>query len=276
MENKAKQCWCFTIFKMDTDMNVTDKRLKYMVYQREISSKTGKLHFQGFIQFDKVVRMKAVKKIFKNNSMHLEGMRGTREQARNYCMKERTREIEDAEPIELGEWVESKQGQRTDLEYAYELCKEGKKNVEILEEIPATYMRYSKGIKEAKFLLKQRDGKKWRKIKTKVYIGPTGVGKSRKSRRKCEDYFVMVNDGKWWDGYDGQKRLIMEDFYGEVPWGQLLRLLDGYQIQLPVKGGFTWAEWTEVIITSNDSIESWYEKDDISALKRRIKRVINL
>lgn len=57
--------------------------------------------------------MSAVKDIFKDRTIHLEQRRGTREQARQYCMKADTA-FPGENPTEYGEWT-GKQGTRTDL-----------------------------------------------------------------------------------------------------------------------------------------------------------------
>ena len=56
-----------------------------------------------------------------------------------------------------------------------------------------------------------------------------------------------------------------------------MRLLDGYKLQLPIKGGFTYARWRRVIITSNDHPDDWYKKYDLShpQFNRRIDKIVD-
>jgi len=90
------------------------------------------------------------------------------------------------------------------------------------------------------------------------------------------------HDKVWFSGYTGQKTLILDDFdsmFCSLPF--LKRLLDKYKLKVEIKGGFAWACWTTVVITSNRAPCMWYEDtatvhykpEDINALKRRIHEI---
>lgn len=101
------------------------------------------------------------------------------------------------------------------------------------------------------------------------------------ARERCEGaepFILCTSNSKcvWWDGYDGQKAIVIDEFYGSwMRYSVLLRVLDGHPYRLDVKGAFTWANYDLVIITSNSPIGSWYKRDDISALLRRVTEVID-
>lgn len=85
--------------------------------------------------------------------------------------------------------------------------------------------------------------------------------------------FWQPGDYKWFDGYVGQPIVIIDDYRGEYPLQLLLKLLDRYQMSVPVKGGFT--EWLpkKVYITSNIHPNEWYPNADrfsIAAMFRRL------
>ena len=63
---------------------------------------------------------------------------------------------------------------------------------------------------------------------------------------------------EWWDGYDGDEILLIDDFYGQIKVARMLHLMRGYQCRLPIKGGFTYAMWQKVYITSNTHPNMWY------------------
>jgi len=88
-------------------------------------------------------------------------------------------------------------------------------------------------------------------------------------------YFVTpTSTGQlWFDGYDGQDVVIFDDFYGGLPLPYMLRLLDGYPMRLPIKGGHTYAKWTKVYLTSNVPPTEWYQDPD-GAFARRIHEVV--
>ena len=115
-----------------------------------------------------------------------------------------------------------------------------------------------------------------------VYIlwGDAGTGKTRAAHTFDPNIFVLPCGGGqstlWWDGYDPrtQETVLFDDFYGGViKYAYLLKLLDGYRFNLPVKGSFAWKSYTNVFITSNTDPESWYPAGLSPALRRRITSI---
>ena len=93
---------CFTLNNPESDEIdfCQSQTLRYAVWQRE-SDKNGTPHLQGYLEFSKNVSMKAVKEIIVKDA-HLAERRGTREEARGYCMKAESRV---AGPWEYGTWI---------------------------------------------------------------------------------------------------------------------------------------------------------------------------
>jgi len=69
------------------------------------------------------------------------------------------------------------------------------------------------------------------------------------------------------------KSIIIDEFYGWIPWAFLLRLLDVYPLQLPVKGGFVPAHYDRVYITSNKSPLDWYTKEKVGSFAPLLRRI---
>lgn len=199
------------------------------------------------------------------NEIHAEGMRGSVTEAVEYCKKEK-------KWWECGQWIT--QGQRTDLEAVATQLLSGEKNIEdIMAEQPTLYCKYRGGIKDIAGLAQKNLSKEFRKIDVKVYWGAAGSGKTRKAvEENCDDVYIM-SDSEWWDGYNGEKTIILDDFYGWCKYHDLLRWLDGYQLRLKVKGSFTYAAWDKVIITSNKHPSEWYSVGLTDALERRISDI---
>ena len=185
---------CFTSFNIELnweqlDIQQIDKKqqIKYIIYQGELC-KDGKKHIQGFLQFHKKKRMSAIKKLFNDNTLHIEPMRGTPEQARHYC----TNEYIDKEgnkkelwfnQIEYGELDNTTERQRTDLITLKNKIVEGERLDKIL--INSTdnteihnILQYNRTLKKLEQtiryestkeqLLKQFTNIKWNKIQTKI------------------------------------------------------------------------------------------------------------
>jgi len=225
----------------------------------------GTIHIQAFINFKKPSRMSACKKYDKK--MHIEGIK-INNGADTYCMKTDTR-IEG--PYEYGTKPIKRQS-RHDWDKIKNLAKEGK-----LEEIPSDiYVRsYSNLRKIEKDHLVIKDAEDVRGI---WIYGPSGYGKSRIARRDYPNHYPKLCN-KWWDGYNGQESVIMDDIGIEHSClGQQLKIWsDRYGCILETKGGAETSKYTNFIVTSQYSIEEIWKEDEktIEALKRRFK-VIHL
>lgn len=114
-----------------------------------------------------------------------------------------------------------------------------------------------------------------------IYVawGPSGYGKSWWAFNEFEhndDYYRFTpTDGGgqvWWDGYQGQKTLVLDNFeHGFIPYRLLLNCLDNYPQTLWVKGGSVQAAWTTVLITSIFAPNEWYRgRMDNTELMRRL------
>ena len=81
---------------------VSDDRVSYLVYQLE---KDTSEHVQGYVEFEGKLEWKDVKETMGKAWYNFR--KGSRESARNYCMKESTRV---AGPWERGVWVDEREG----------------------------------------------------------------------------------------------------------------------------------------------------------------------
>lgn len=109
---------------------------------------------------------------------------------------------------------------------------------------------------------------------TIVLYGPPGTGKSRRALFEAgpEAYYVAPPEGGklWFDGYDGQEHVVIDEFDGHFckkTW--LCRLLDRYPMRVPVKGTTVPFLAKKVWITSNKEPVAWY-KDGLGPLARRL------
>lgn len=255
--------WCWTVNNWD-DTHVTAvtdmPNVNYTVFGKEVGE-SGTPHLQGYTEFSKQLRLSACKKLLP--TAHWEPRAGTREQAREYCMK-------DGDVTEIGRWAQ-KRGRRTDLEDAMSEVKEGKSELELAESHPATWARNYRALERYRRLVTKK--KDWKPV-VKVYYGPTGVGKSRQAREEMPDAYELSSE--WWDGYDGHADIIIDEFNGWIPLHMLLRILDYGSLNVPIKGGMVPFRGRRIIITSHYHPTEWYsDTSRYPELERRLDEVIH-
>lgn len=164
---------------------------------------------------------------------------------------------------------------RSDLAGMFKRLKEGASDLELFEEMPELAFKYQRGISAARAaVLPVRDPERAPVIE--IYWGDSGTGKTRKAVSDHPDAYIVTRPREkgalWWDGYNGQKTVIVDEFYGWIQYDFILRLLDRYPLRVEVKGGTVNMSATHFIITSNQPWRDWYPNvEDKSALERRIK-----
>lgn len=237
-------------------------KLEYFVWQLE-SGVNETLHIQGYIIFKARVRISALQLLFPGG--HFEIKKGTPDQARDYCRKQDTR-VDG--PWEIGVFVSSS----TDNKHVdfVKACQDGISDKELQDRFPTLYLRYFKAVDRIK--LSNAPVRTW-KTKVVFLYGPTGTGKSRWAQQFDPDaYWKQRSD--WWDLYENQSTVVLDDFYGWLKWDTLLRLGDQYKMLVEVKGGTVQFVAKTLIITSNSLPRAWYKESpniNIQALYRRIE-----
>lgn len=265
--------------------------LKWIVCGLEVGE-AGTPHVQGACSFSNAKTNKAAAKAIlpnRPNQCHVDQMRGTRWEARQY--------IADEEKTgSMGWWEEGttpaedpEEDKKSNWQRCWQLVVSGSSTADLMMNSSlgptATAMRTS--LLALEMEVKRRNAKRWREVQTTVLFGSAGSGKTRKAMESCIDldWFKMDHPGGhlvWWDGYIDQDILILDDFTGWIPLTQLLQILDGHPMILNVKNGRAMANWTKVIITSNQHPRDWYRPevlamhDDGRALKRRLNQIIHM
>lgn len=91
-----------------------------------------------------------------------------------------------------------------------------------------------------------------------IYWGDTRTGKTRAVYELEPDVFDKPSDDKWFDGYQGEEAILLDEFRGEIPVGSLLKWLDRYPIRVHSKGSMVPLCTKRWYITSNLNPEEWY------------------
>jgi hypothetical protein len=219
--------------------------LSYLVFGRETAN-TGTKHLQGYAVFERRMQLRAARRLI--GEAHLEKKQGTPKQASDYCKKDG--DFEEYGTLPAG------QGSRTDLREAIDKAKQGTSLRELIEEHGDAYVKFNRGLDKIRLLYGQ--ARTWETCNI-VYWGDTGLGKTRRAMEECEEEAYIHPGGAWFDGYDGQRNVIMDDFGGsEFKITYLLKLLDRYPMRVPVKGGYV--QWLpkRIFITSNYHPIEWY------------------
>lgn len=146
----------------------------------------------------------------------------------------------------------------------------------VAEQEPVAYVQFGRGLRDLELRKRSRDLLKYNaNLQVTCYWGPTGSGKTRRVAALGDVYPLDLGDGGlWFDGYTGQKRLLIDEFYGQLKPAVLLKLIDKYTRSWPVKGGFVVGDWDEIYITSNIHPDGWYRDSVPSEVKAAIKRRI--
>jgi len=228
--------------------------------QRERGAQ-GTLHWQLFAAFDKKTRMGGVKAKICNG--HWEPSRS--EAAEEYVWKEETRV--DGSQFELG----AKKLNRNSPEYwegVWDKAKKGK----ILEIDPDVRVKSYRTIKQI-----EKDHMKPCAMDRNIYVvwGPTRTGKSHLSWEAATlDAYPKSSTSIYWDGYQGQENVVMDEFRGKIGIEHILTWCDKYPVAVQNKFGGCVLNAKNIWITSNIHPNDWYpdlDQETKDALVRRMK-----
>jgi len=113
-----------------------------------------------------------------------------------------------------------------------------------MDEDPVTYCKYRQGLKDIYDRIRRNVDKQTPAVHW--LAGPPGCGKTRLAGANNPDVWIS-SVLPWFDGYTGQQVAILDDYRsGDLPFNRLLRVLDRYRLDCPVKGGFTY--WNPKVI----------------------------
>lgn len=206
--------WCFTCYDMDHVKHTlcqvyTQGDCSYIVYQHEICPKTNKEHVQGYIEFANMHTLGQVKNLVGHTS-HCEMARGTPTEASAYCKKDDTRKPGS---LIVEEGTIKQQGKRSDLLRAKEIIDSGGCMKDLREECFGVTIRHDRALNAYR-----QESIPDRSHKTIVIAitGPTRVGKSRAARELFPNacWIDNGNNGVWWDNYNQEDCVVLDEFNG--------------------------------------------------------------
>lgn len=268
MNNDRARAWCFTLNNYSGEEYSSIEQYcrtvgRYAIIGKE-RGEQGTPHLQGYISFSSARRFDAVKKGL-GSRVHLERARGSADQNRNYCSKE-------GDFTEFGTIPEKVGGDSLEEKIAKSkrlldptvpldtLVDDGTLNAYSYLLIDKTRMAIA--AKGEPFM---PDGVRG------VWIwGPPGSGKTRHVWETYPGLYEKAQN-KWFDGYCGERYILLDDLDTDVLSHYLKRWMDRYPVKGEVKGGTIQLRHYKFIVTSNYSIETLFHSDPVlaQAIRRR-------
>lgn len=258
------RAWCFTLnnYTPDEERIVHELECTYLVCGREVGE-LGTPHLQGYVYFKNARFDNGVRSILRR--AHWEVARSDHETNRTYCTKggdyfetgqmpmsqKRKGEVEQERWQQA--WKAAKVGDIDSVPYDIRF-----RHYNTLKQIAKDYMQRPVDLET---------------LDNYWIYGPPGVGKSRAVRILFpEAYMKMCN--KWWDGYQHEANVIIDDW--ELDMGKTL----GHHLKIwaqnqsfiaEAKGSALHIRPKRIIVTSNYSIEEVFAHDQtlVQAINRR-------
>jgi len=245
----------------------------WLIFGKEVAPSTGTPHLQGACVIGRQVAFSQVKTWPGFARSNLQVMCGTPQQCRVYCSKE------DPDFYETGV-IPLDNGKQTTLTAVVARVRAGESLADLArdEEGGVCVVKFSKGLTVLRSCLVPPRTQP----PTVIWLhGPTGAGKTREAVNFAEKHFGQFNfwisSGglRWFDGYDGHKVAIFDDFRPKhvSHFSFLLRLLDRYPVQVEIKGAFIqWVPHYIFITAPGDARETWSYStpENLAQLERRI------
>lgn len=258
--------WCFTLnnWTEEERQAILNYDCKYVVVGKELG-KEGTEHLQGFIVFKDNKRLSACKVV--NSRAHWELCKGTAAQNNKYCTK-------DFDYEERGDMPKSRKEIGADEKARWLDVIRAAIDGTIKDDYPAEYVRYHNAVEKIHAKHKKPEQ---RVVQTKVYWGSTGVGKSHAANEEAgPDTYRKNPRSVFWQGYQGETNVIIDEFRGGIDIAHLLNWLDKWPCTVEIKGSSTPLMATKFWITSNIAPREWYPEADsetMDALLRRLEVV---
>lgn len=277
ISQKRSRGWCFTINNYTELGSIIDElwtqltddvHCVYCIFGFEEAPSTGTPHIQGYAYWQTLKSGKQILVIFDGTKAHIEPAGGTPAQNRIYCVK-------SGKFKEHGDVPGSGQGKRNDLEDTRVLVKQTGSLRKVIES-GCNYQNVKYAITILPYIERIRD---W-KPQVLWFWGPTGTGKTKAAFdifSAPEHRYRNNGNMKWWDGYDGQQNVIIDDIRCDsIPFPELLALLDRYEYRVEIKGGYRQFLAKRMIITCPfDPATMYWGKDEcVRQLLRRIDNIV--
>lgn len=282
MNNNKTRNYVFTInnfTNLDKEqLRELEPRCTYLGYAEEHTLPgTGTPHLQGSLTLRNATTIRGLSRIVRRAAFL--PMRGTPKQARDYYANPSLPKPPALGLYEYGTCPMDRQQQAEDqsakFANAITLARAGKLDEIEPELLVRYYATWQKMAKQGASKPPNLEGN----AKCIWIWGPTGTGKSHAVRTRFPNAYLKQAN-KWWDGYDGEEVVYLEDIDPEfAKWGgRFLKVwADKWTFPGEVKGSTGVFRPEAIIITSNYSIDQMgFRHEDTEALKRRFTEIYKI
>lgn len=261
--------------------------LKSLVYYCMADEAGTTHHTHVFVAFSSAVRFSTLKARFPE--AHIESAHGSSAQNRDYITKsgkwEQDKKHGTHIPGTFKEWgdiPQEQQGKRNDLDYIYNMVKDGASDAEVLEAYPRALMFLGKLERVRQTIKSEQYATEFRHMDVTYIWGPTGTGKTRGVMEQYGyDKVCRVTDNEHpFERYNGENVIVFDEFRSSLKITDMLNYLDGYPLMLPCRYTNRQACYTTVYLISNIPLEEQYknvqidESETWAAFLRRIHHII--
>lgn len=262
------RAWCFTINNYTEEECALIESLQTCADVRGLTcgkevGKCGTPHLQGYLELSKEKTMKSVCKILGGRA-HVLKARGTPEENEAYCSK-------------VSNWTRFGtflgQGDRSDLRIVREKLTSGcSLSALILNGELDSPVKLGFAEKILRYVEPKRN---W--VPQVIWIwGNSGGGKSRLAHELAGKSFYRKATGMgiWWDGYDGEDTVILDDLRpGDFPFMNFLNVCDRYSCQVQVKCGSRSFLAKRIIVTTINTCRETYHGQAAEPMEQALRRI---
>lgn len=254
---------------------------------------SGTPHIQGYLQLKTKKKLQALKNVLRAGGYWVACAKGSAQDNHDYIGhtgKHSGKAGLLQGPFEFGVSVTaSGPGSRSDLDSLAGSIIAGRTVKQLAETHTVSMLKYFGNAQK----LVQVLNKKKRSWMTELYIytGVAGSGKSHSAFEEAkqyisdqgleeEPYYLPVppraSDPLWWQDYNGESVIIIDDFYGTIGLDYFKVLIDKYPFKVNLKNGSAEFLGKRVYVTSNQGWRSWWgtslmqNSNNEAAILRRI------
>lgn len=251
----------------------------YMAWGFEYAPTTNEEHWHVYIRLNRKIRFDQLKRAL-DNTIHIEGARGSEKQCRDYCWSQgdydnkRDLRISFAEKGTFNENMGIK-GKRNDLTRIVKAIQDDGATIpEIASNYGESFIRYHNGI-EAFARQVRPPPPVSRDVQVLFLYGPTGTGKTHRVLSEYPNAFVALPGKNVWDEYKGEEVLLFDEWRdSDWPITMMNKYLDKWRMTLQCRYRNSYAAWTLVILCTNDSPAQAYAMEPNPMMRQAFQRRI--